>query len=592
MSDWMRSEVQADLLDVQKKIDSLTSEMREFIVAVTAQAKMVNNLGDYTFDLIAEQEENWSIRYALTPALGYARRLLFLNPDDNKHLMNGLDLPGPTNPWCQAIAGALVRADSGRFTHALIPGASQLGQALGAFAPNERPMGVLITLTEQLKQVLRYYMLYDLQGTLLTLHANRRYYDANYELSWAVDMKARPALERQKEMRDALLTLPLHPFISYIASALTTGKVASDYGIKDALYRYGDNPRGSEATDPNTPFVRSHFAAQMVEQAVSDMVSSSPSEWGDAEFRSQSITSISTLMRRIRSTGSIWDGLSAAAQALGWSDVRAGDVGTLSQNGCDFVLCDGLSYSDDPTASLLGLRPTLSLGNTKVMGFDIKYRDKFNRDNKHQIRASVIVVKGYQGANASEGVLNRIYIPSGMSMGESPAESVFAESAVEEPVIRAMLDRYQREVGANGVIVVQHYRDADDANSVMLQTDWDGWSIGTEKVEVQGSYVRGYAKYLEPLRAVRFLHRDIFYHRSVAFMSRTDTIDFYNELGGFKTSLSYRGRLLFNNEVSVMHAPGSLEMIVEAAPMQSTTTHKSPAGGAADQVHEIVPDIK
>lgn len=578
VSSWQNELAKIAILDVTARIKELTTDLGPFLKAMSMPPVRVTDLGAFDRDLLLGTA-GWQPTAVISPSLGYPRKYLRLRPDETRSELDGLNLPAPANQWSQDVALTLLELDRGRFSMDLIP--SIEGLSVGAHGTRERPIGMYLGLSKQLDAIFTMYMLYALQGPLLVLHANQRYYKALYELTHVMDVKARVMLERHQEAVDMLLGIPLHPLCSVVASALQTGTVKTNYGTKDLLYRYGSNGFNKNGAERDS---LSEMRSRMFASIAADMNSPIDVQWGDKDAP-KDITTALDLAQRIRSTSSIWEGFAAAATRLKWSNVSGGDIGEVRQSEADFILTDGEGFSDSPTAAMLGIKPVLSLGNAKALGFEVRFQTDFNaQNNRPKIEYSAVPVEGYQTADVTGGVLDRLYIMAGMWMGEGGVEPLFATSAETSVIIEQLLRHYEQLSAGSNSYVRQHYVPGTNVNDTFAQTDWDGWSVGEDIPKVSLAYLEGYKGQLETVRKGLFLRAEMFNHRCVVRISRASDLEMYDALGGFRTLLSQDGKVMFDDDISVTNNTSPLEAVVDIAPTQAGPVAKLPAAIGTDQV--------
>jgi hypothetical protein len=576
---WQVQVAKIDVFSLNKRTEELMEKVRGIITGLTKVPLRVSDIGNHDADIVS-QLNGWTSDMVITPSVGYPRKYVRLKADENRHELNGLNIPSPSNTWCQSIAMMLLSVDQGRFTTDLLPNTEA---GVGTHSARERPIGAYLALTEQMNEIFRWYFLYSLQASLFVAHANRRYYTASYELAYSEDIRARQALEARQEAMEMLWALPLHPILGFIAKALQTGSINTYYGKFPALYRYGNGVGSTISTSEKEN--HSELRRKMVTSAISDYLTQKDVNWGDADA-DKPVMSIGDLAKRIRSTAHIWEKLSETATKLKWGSSGSGDIGEVNQFCADFTITDGTDYSSDPTAGLLGLKPVLSAANLKLMGFARRFKVDFNAaDTRPQITYSVMVGRGYQSAFTKGDVLQRSYVLSGMHMGEDAFTVITAESAENDELVGELLKFYENPVsGWSEPYVRQLYSDGISGVDGFVQTDWDAFVFGSDVSKLRTPYLRGFDGQLEPVRAARFLKRELWFHRFIVAISRTRDYELYDELGGFQKTLNQDGNVVFDNAVAMSNTSAPIEAIVDILPQLPNIQHKLPAGIGGDQV--------
>jgi len=581
------------LFDVQKMIQNMEGFLQDFLHGVLEYPELVSDLGASNLDALTTGDafQEWSSTFVVSPSLGYPRVYPKLVVND-QIAQSGtvIDVPSPCSLWNIGLAITLLEFDRGRFTSELIPAA----KGTGSHSEKERPFGTYLSLKEQLRELQRVYMLYAVQGSLLSLHANRRILQLMYELCYAIDVRSRVALEAWKDALDYLLAQPVHPLLSVITNALSTGTVHTYYGVKDLIYRHGRAVPNSKDLDDI-----GDIRKLLLTEALADMNRPHNDSWGcalNADPKTGKVpndaplTTVGALARQIRSTGNLAEGWKTTSSKLAWSNLR-GDVGQIKQLAADFILCDGEGYSDSPVAGLLGLRPVLSLGNIKVIGMGRRFQDDFNvepgpngQTEKRLVTFSAMVVDGYQSPTGETEALERLYIPAGMSMGEDNVTVILASTVGVDPLVKGIVSYFETLNAPNGQFVRQFYKDPGPSGTGFDRTDWDGWAIGGSDVGAMIAYSNGYASEMESVVGGRFIYKNHFFHRFPVQMSRTASFEFFNEYGKFRYPLDLDGNVAFNDQINVNHSAAEIEAIVNVAPTASNIAHKPPAGVAGEQL--------
>jgi hypothetical protein len=601
-------------LDTKKKVELMNEALVGLFSSLFEFPDYVTDLGAANaaslLNTASQKEGNISIGWSATkvhvPCLGYPRDYLHLDrtplelpsggsADQVKRWANGLMLPNTCSNWNLAIGATLLELDRGRFSADLIPEADAVDH--GKMKPNEQPFGTWRVLNEQLRFTQSWFMLYAVQGSLIMAHAIKRWFNAQYDLAFAVDERAATALAALKVNYEYLLSLPLHPLLSAVASGLQTGSVNTYYGKKDLLYRTNTSWHPVlPGTGESTP--GGDMRLSIVDEAVRDMIlrddAGGRSIWGScnagASADVRAPVSMGELARQIRSATKLTDGWATLASAkLGWTQVNL-DVGELNQSAADYILTDGLEYSSSPAAGVLGLRPTLSLGNIKTNGFEVRHDQRFNsltktpRDDlsvdasaytipsyegNNLIYHSAMVVDGFQGANGVAETMERSYIPAGMSMGEPDTTPMFAKLQTNSFIFYQLIAWFAKKAPA---YVDEYYEDtvpvAADLQGVTRTTSWDTWSASPDASLVRSGYMAAFAGFLRPASDLRFITRPVFYHRFVVAMARGQALEFYDNYGGFEHYFIFGGAVNYGGDIELPASTSQLEEIVRTAPVK------------------------
>jgi len=577
--------------DMREHIKRLEDYLNDFLKSLLTHAEQVPDLGAANLQTLRADDKRWSSTFVSTPSLGYPRLYLGYKPNpvrniadpQSKTIHTVTAVPNPCSQWSRGIAECLLELDRGRFTSELIPGITNVGHHTG----KDQPFGAFLSLREQLREVQRIYLVYAIQGCLLVLHANQRLLRKQWELSYAVDQRARLALEVWKDAYDYLLTLPLHPLIAYIANALNTGTIKTYHGTHDVLYRFGEAVTANGGKDD-----LGELRMLVLNDAVSDMAEKGTKDiWGCGKSSAdEHPLRIGQFARQLRGTAVIVDGIKTTVSHLQWPTL-SGNIGEMWQAGAEFMICDGLGYSGPATAGLLGLRPVLSLGNVKSIGVSRRTQSNFNvisstpdpgdKTGKKLIEYSAMVVDGYQTPTAEGQTFERLYLPAGMWMGEPDTTTILAPTIID-PVLTRLLDFFEAQ---NPEYVEQFYGEPDIASTDVFQrTDWDGWAIATDESSVRNGLKAGYINQVEAAKTTRYITRERFYHRFVVRRSWNHRPEMYDEFGKLKFVLTQDGNILFNEKLDIKDGTADLEAIVNVAPTQSNLTHQLPASVAGDQV--------
>lgn len=572
---WVGLDTASNAVDVKERIDSMLETVAAFLMAVQTPYEMVPDIGKKNMDELKDLS-GWTSDLRVAPGLGFPRRLLNVSAKHGLDQSDGFHLTMPASEFNAAIAAACMLSDLGRYTTDTIPAPKDVGQ----HEARQQPFGAAFAYTEQMEELGAMLLLYAVQGTLLTLWTQKRWEETSHQLAWVSEEAARTALDTRARIRDVLYTLPMHPLVSFIAHSLQTGRIATYQGDHDLIYKL-HHRRETGATE-------SEMRDGIVCAAIDDVVKCGSTNWeppgnGDAN---KPIT-YGTLYRMVRAWNRLTDRWKGIADRLGWRSL-SGDVGTVVASGADFILTDGLGYSDSPVGGLLGLRPVISIGNIKVTGFARRFDANWNvGEEENRISTSVMVVDGFQGDTCNESVMERLFIPMGMWMGESDVQVMFHSNVLHDPIGRRTVDFFEKQ-SPDGFVTV-YYTDAAQSaallgDSKFVQTSWDGWATGKEALNTQELFLSSYGpENVKPIAKTHFYSRSRFLHRFPVRMCRNSKFEWFNAFGHFKEEQEFDGNVLFNEEVRVTTGTGELEAIVQVAPVMDTLGAKLPAG-VTDQI--------
>lgn len=621
--------------DARRKLEGLDLDARAFVVALRRQQELVLDLGDCgRIDLRSKPlDAYWREEFVVMPGLGYPRPYMSLDPSiwhgvgnsDAVDAEGGCGLlPHPTSPWCFAVALSLLALDRGRLTGDLVPEVERVGHQ----DAKSMPFGSLEAVETQIRSLQAVLVLYAMQGMLLVAHANRRLITRSYELAYALDESARPHLDSFMAACNTIWSLRMHPLISYVANSLQTGSIDTFYGSKELLYRYG-----SRISDPVTSNVVS--ASSVAALGTSLLPGTALCSVKDSELRHLALShALRDAFIRLNIDGSVaqcdgqnwgWSFAKTAAKSgsempksprpmsyigaarlvagmetitkhwsavtsqLGWSDLKA-DVGLVQAHGADFILTDGLGYSDKPAAGILGLRPVIATGNVKVAAISVIVEEKFNaagdgKASDSDIIFSTMVAIGQQGMTGSASHLERLYLPAGMWLGEPDVRQLHAERVELIDIGRDVVRHFS---GQQEQYTVMMYYDGNNPNPAngAYQTSWDPTAYGTRIADVQASWLKmmgpsGKAKtpdsketQLVDAATTRYmsrLDRQQFLHRFPVRMARPQFYELYNSIGSFIRAVAFNGRVLFDDEITTTVNTADVEIIINCAPPTAAT---------------------
>lgn len=564
--DWVGLDTMSKMIDYRERIKGIHEYIATFLGALQTPYEMVNDLG---MTNLAEfgAIEGFELNYVSAPGFGYPRPLLSLLARSDLDSTKGYHLVSPSSAFSLSIAQALMTTDLGRYTTDLVPAAGPVG----VHDNKSQPFGTAFAFTEQMEELAATLLLYCVQGTLLSAHVQRRWEETSHQLAWVTEEASRTALEARARMRDVIYALPMHPLMMYIASAFQTGRIKTYQGEHDLLYRPTPRPVSKEPI--------SEMRDALICAAVADLIACKAVDW-DGTDESKLPKSYGEMYRLIRTWNRLTDRWPGIARKLGWQTVR-GDMGTVVASGADFILTDGLGYSDPPTAGLLGIRPVIAVSNVKVTGFVRRFDADWNIGDD-RITYNTMVIDGFQGDTCNDAVLERLFIPTGMWMGEDDVVVLYHSAVVRDPLGTKTIEYYIKQ--SPGGYVRLYYTDAEVKAKVsdgtsFKQTTWDGWSEGKHKAKVQALMLECYGPdNVEVNEKVQFYHRERFYHRFPTKMCRGNHFEWWNAYGHFKEEQEFDGNVAFNEKIDINLGTGDLEAIVQSAPVQNTLGAKLPAG--------------
>lgn len=592
----------AQRFDYRRKLDQLHSVIKDYIdVLVDSNSTFTADYGACVgADLVSAGV--CSVEHVVMPSLGYPRDYYAMRQSETPDVSGACRLPSPVTPWARAIALACAICDNGRITSDIIP----LNDAgVGHFKPTNQPWGTLLTTKEQIRAIQRLYFLYSIQGTLLSLHANWRYHLATWELAYGRDKKAHVALITWREQAEWLLSLPIHPLLSYVTSALLTGDVYTFDGKRPALYR----------TQPRVPVEKkkgvdcgpglSELQALIIHEAVADYSSATdcgrdtnaqahPLTWGQATAELPSL-SVGQTFYMLQSTGKLVDKVSQTKTTLHWEPVSA-QVGDIRADGADFVLTDGLGYSAPPASVVLGLRPCLSLGNPICTGFKRRLDPSFNvasplaatsttiaakkkgktdAADEHQpggqILYSPVVMRGHLSATGSSIKYERNWIAAGMWMGEPDVMNALMATATADPVGLKVVKHYSELISSyvQQFYTALHVKVAPDTRAArVIQTDWDITGYGAPLEVLKAAWVHAIADTGDKSSELRLLFRaEGFSVRAVVRFARAHEVEQYDAFGNFEAMEPFDGGLDYNNVINLAATMADVDKLVELAPI-------------------------
>jgi len=584
----------AKVLDTRTWITELDENTRGLFAALLAERTLVRDYGQCMYDSLGKIG-GWETVFDIAPALGYPRRRVMLRstPTFRDEANDWLTIPNPASDWNRAVGSALMRLDSFRFGPTLIPGLED--------PPNDDrkslPFGALKALLRQLEQIMSIGVLYLLQGSLYSLHIHNRLFRTAYELAYAIEQQYRPYLEFQLAAWDELLKLPLHPLLKTAADAFQTGSLAGEIGTKSLLYTWAPIAKtisaAGLAVGDDCGLRKGAFIDAIVRAALDDnedarvvagvdgalrLECRETYRWKfDTEEDGDTPLTVGEFARVVRGSDVLIRDATSLAAKIGWGSGGPNlDIGEVDALGAEWTLCDGELYSKSPAAGIVGISPVLSRGNIKLNGLDLRFDSTWNaKDEGERITESVLVVKGHQGANNTEQMYERTYIPKGMLMGETWASWV-AGLTLPGGYGERVIKHWVTKAPKNGDYVNAGYGDAVITSDTpeMKQTDWDPWGTSGSESDVRtawGTAMAAQFDKLKPLALAAAREGHVFYHRVVVSICHTYHYDVYDEQGGYTQTDEFRGFIVFNEVLNWTATSDLLERIVNVLPPMTST---------------------
>lgn len=575
---WLPFELEA-ALDPKSRYKQVPIEVSHVITGLFQRPRSSVSYGSsLTADLLG-QADMWGDEYVALPAFGYARRRLRLlaNTDMTRGFSGSVSytrVPSPCSKWNRAIAFLCIMADMTRWSEGLLP--TMESSQVGGHPYKDQPYGAMMAFDKQLKMIWSLASLYRIQGSLIVAHANRRLTEKAAQLRMGIDLRSKPALLAREEAIAPIYDIRLHPLASVICRALMTGTVKTYHGEKDILYCHGKIDTNSDGDED--------IGEAIVKDALEEFGKEKSDRWGDCIAKGSEPISLSTLSRQALSLGEFHKSWGELATKLGWSDISM-NVGVVTQENADFILCDGTYYSHEPAAGLLGLIPVLSLGNIKVGGYNRRFAANFGlaADRSVAFAYCPMVVDGFQSATGSAASYERLYIPSGMSMGESGTEQFLADAITSDPLIGEVVQHF---VAKSATYVEQHYTDPAGENVPdFTPTDWDGFATADTLLDANTRLSLGYVGQTLSAKSSRYMYKDRFFHRFPVKRAREDVIRWFLATGVYDRDLVQDGNVSFSPSEMTQHTSADLEKLVSSASVAPAgTTAVLPQ--IADQVKE------
>jgi hypothetical protein len=285
---------------------------------------------------------------------------------------------------------------------------------------------------------------------------------------------------------------------------------------------------------------------------------------------------IAALRTMIESLGRIKENWTRLATELGWTK-PAGEIGELRQSSADYVLTDGIGFSEPPTSAMLGLRPVVAASNLRYTGWDRREVKHFNAKGSEFQKMDVypMPVRGYMGSALGEDSLTRKYVPASEWMGEPDVEEMFAQFLADDTfgqkVVRVWAARATSYVGL-------YWTGPNPPQNKLpgaTLTDWEAYVITPQKSETVKNYEELYKSDLKPIEQTMFFYRSIWYHRTPMRNSRIGDVEFYDEFGNFAQTLEQDGYVFFGapdvcGQTEVNVSGESLQALVDAMPISPT----------------------
>jgi len=599
--DWLQKMKIDFNLDMRGRLNELkTSPLHDWIgqIAVTPLA-----IRDFSSELTTRlksvgEKKAWTPKYVWTPALGWPREYLEFSLDAGYRKgadarMSYVQLPRPQGVWARAVAETLLACDLPRLNVGLIPKPS----IVAGHDPKDNPFGPALALTKQLRIVYALHLMYLLQGALLPLHVNRKFIMYAWERAKIEHQAASAALETWKTEFDYLMEWPLHPLLSYLASVYGTGKVETFHGLKELYLVQGEVPMQEERKktngDPAARLTDVKFYHAVLQDAKYDYINQKDTAWKLADGMKDKPTTVPELARMIRSLGSILEDIRSIPGLLGWNKL-SGDIGTLRQDSADYIETNGEGFSESVDGGMIGLRAVISAGNIKASGYARRFQDNFNATGSlgsdyDPIKYSTVVVKGHQSSTGGMEVIARVFLPIGMSMGESIEDLIHPATFEREPHLSeflAGLAKYGAVFADDLYVPAKTLPDAAPASAIL--TDWDPAVVSDAR---DSADMKNGIKLVLSGKNVSIMETDLmtknhFNHRVAIVGCRPDHLTWITDMGFYGKKLFWDGHLLFDDTASSFsNSTAGLESIVDSLVVTTTIKKDDLPDGGDTQVN-------
>jgi hypothetical protein len=594
---------------------------------------------------------SWDLKYVTSPSLGFPRPYMSFGPSIHDSC-SFLGMPGilyDTMKSCTGEEGMCVETDMSKslaticmlldrpaYSDELIPEVKSLLKR----DPKEPFWGTARAAKAQADIIAAIGLMYVPQLDAYWIRATQPFFDAGYEIAWATMPRIRSALEIEKTIRQQVTErLPAHPFIQALVNMTSKCKLSTNWGEKDALL-LPDIAESVRKIDSNCAAGKSTLAQMVAVYAMADaqhLVETASLPENSGRWASDLLTTVigpdldqSVLNKFIPKSGSpradvitpgmILESLQKYERLvmqwpelggkLGWSYGVKEELTEIESTGADFILSDGDYYSSNPVSVLAGLRPCISMGNKRLLGFPIRFDDDWNTGlyvgngripsslmkvseisgppdtegnpttirqtgtTEHtRIQWSTLSVRGWMANSIGFAAFQRYYIPSGMSMGEQNAEARWnpSDGSCIDQIAEAVNDVYNQFATE---YVRYGYGDPVDAYSkvsgdiAVYVTDWDVWAIhtgSTNPKEAQNQLTNAYGDRNVDVRVDYFLYRSEGWNQRVPVqMAIGNTFEIYDEYGNLtKADVKYAGYVMFDDVVDIPKSSADLNAYVD-----------------------------
>jgi hypothetical protein len=609
-SDWRYEAAVINQLDMREKADNIWGQLLPILTMLTAPADIIYDIGEVTKnDLL---RAGWEEKFVMMPGFGYARPHYECGGVPREVLeTGGMRTISPWHDWSKRIAITMMDIDLPRFSMALLP----TGTTADGVDVRQRPFGRGLAGVDQISALHSLTTLYAVQGALWLLRCNRSWVASCYDIARLTGEMACTYLEPYMDELMYLYSLPLHPMLAFIADSIQDMEVETAQGLKPAVPRVGLLPTNLPIVRRSADYSQDVLSSMMRSLLLNEASSAAgqkfwapdteESLWVEGDSMTPAI-GVKYLHAAIKSLGSITERWAGIAAQLGWTNSLRAKIPTIRAHSANFMLTDGVGYSDEPAAGVLGLRPVLSMGNIQVDSVSgVRFDSDFNASRP--IMYSPMVVKGYQG-DSSVGenstltpgsALERVFILAGMHMGEPDATRVAVFANDFSPMIRCVQEYYATRFPGGRVVRENYMRtkpkegqpgpaQATEGSATFVQTDWDATAIGPSRSEANAIFFANVgAENTVDLATATYLNRDMWYHRFPVRMAIANEVDWFNEYGIFVSSQPFRGVVLYEDTVNLSHTTGILETVVDYAQTRTATGPSEPV--ASSEQIQITP---
>lgn len=591
--------------NVKTQINALKDVFIKWVSALTSKEILISDIGA---DLANELRANklWDVSYVHLPAMGYARPCFTLIA---KMGTNGKDNRIPSifhcapilSDWSKAISQLVFHTSKQVFGPALVPSADS---GVSGFTVSEKPWGALLAMEHQAEGTLPVPLVTLIQGALVMPHLHRPLLTAMFDMAYTMFPGEKESLDPFIKCFTDVWNFPIAPVITAATVSFQKASIKTIVGEHPLYFRGAQF--GTDADILVGDNQRSRFAAQVVRAAIQDRVRTDrDKEWGDKEANLTYLT-VPQFYRLIRSLGTHVEKLAVGAQRMGWATKAASDLGEIWQAGASFSRCDGETYSEEPAASVLGLVPTVSLGNGKCTGLTDDVERDFNAHpvtpdanaegvrypGPRNFRFWTVVAKGHMAASPLASikqtgdpvyqpvvaVVEREIIFSGMWMGESGFKSVQGFKLKGDALLAKVPSIFKTRAGENSDYVDVMYdtsgqiTQGTDKKSTFDVTSWDSIVVGDTVANAETMVSQGWKGQTTDITGTNavFYMREAFYHRIPAQNSKTGPVEFYYRDGTVFTTLEQRGTVIYNDDLTTGKTSAFLEgliSILDGAPV-------------------------